>query len=104
IVTLDRDGMALVLPDGRGEIVPTQPRDVYDITGAGDMVLAMIGVCLASGLLPNDALRLGNVAGGLEVEKVGVAVIPRSEIRERLLADRSTSERDDLSGPRSAAA
>jgi D-beta-D-heptose 7-phosphate kinase/D-beta-D-heptose 1-phosphate adenosyltransferase len=90
IVTLDRDGMALVYPDGRGEAFPTQPRAVYDITGAGDMVLAMIGVALASGLAAEDAVRLGNVAGGLEVEKIGVAVIPRSEIRARLLADRPT--------------
>lgn len=88
IVTLDRDGMALVYPDGRGEVFPTQPRAVYDITGAGDMVLAMIGVCLAAGIRPEDAVRLGNVAGGLEVEKVGVAVVPRSEIRARLLAER----------------
>ena len=88
VVTLDRDGMALVHADGHGEIFPTQPRAVYDITGAGDMVLAMIGVCLASGVAPADALRLGNIAGGLEVEKVGVVVIPRSEIRSRLLADR----------------
>jgi D-beta-D-heptose 7-phosphate kinase/D-beta-D-heptose 1-phosphate adenosyltransferase len=92
IVTLDRDGMALVPADGRGEIFPTQPRAVYDITGAGDMVLAMIGACLASGLSPENAVRLGNVAGGLEVEKIGVAVIPRSEIRARLLADRPTAK------------
>jgi D-beta-D-heptose 7-phosphate kinase/D-beta-D-heptose 1-phosphate adenosyltransferase len=91
IVTLDRDGMALVYPDGRGEVFPTQPRAVYDITGAGDMVLAMIGVCLASGIGPAETLRLGNVAGGLEVEKVGVAVIPRAEIHARLLADMPTS-------------
>jgi len=88
IVTLDRDGMALVQPDGHGEIFGTQPKAVYDITGAGDMVLAMIGVALAGGLLPEDAVRLGNVAGGLEVEKVGVAVIPRAEIRARLLDER----------------
>jgi D-beta-D-heptose 7-phosphate kinase/D-beta-D-heptose 1-phosphate adenosyltransferase len=88
IVTLDRDGMALVYADGRTAAFPTQPRAVYDITGAGDMVLAMIGVALASGLAAEDAVRLGNVAGGLEVEKVGVAVIPRAEIRARLLADR----------------
>lgn len=86
IVTLDRDGMALV-GDGHEEVFPTRPRAVYDITGAGDMVLAMIGLCLADGVPPPDAIRLGNVAGGLEVEKVGVTVIPRSEIRERLLAD-----------------
>lgn len=87
IVTLDRDGMALVYAGGRGAAFPTRPRAVYDITGAGDMVLAMIGVALASGLSAEDAVRLGNVAGGLEVEKIGVAVIPRSEIRTRLLAD-----------------
>ncbi|HUY33793.1 MAG TPA: D-glycero-beta-D-manno-heptose 1-phosphate adenylyltransferase [Pirellulales bacterium] len=85
IVTLDRDGMALVHPDGRGEIFPTRPRAVYDITGAGDMALAMIGVALAAGVAPPLALQLANVAAGLEVEKVGVAVIPRAEIRERLL-------------------
>ncbi|HEX4147803.1 MAG TPA: D-glycero-beta-D-manno-heptose 1-phosphate adenylyltransferase [Pirellulales bacterium] len=95
IVTLDRDGMALVHADGRGEAFPTQPRAVYDITGAGDMVLAMIGVALASGLSAEEAVRLGNVAGGLEVEKVGVAVIPRAEIRARLLADRP-SQADKL--------
>ncbi|HEX3656094.1 MAG TPA: D-glycero-beta-D-manno-heptose 1-phosphate adenylyltransferase [Pirellulales bacterium] len=87
IITLDRDGMALVHADGRAAAFATQPRAVYDITGAGDMVLAMIGVALASELAAEDAVRLGNVAGGLEVEKVGVAVIPRSEIRARLLAD-----------------
>jgi D-beta-D-heptose 7-phosphate kinase/D-beta-D-heptose 1-phosphate adenosyltransferase len=92
IVTLDRDGMALVHPDGSGEVFPTRPRAVYDITGAGDMVLSMIGLCLASGLDAPDAIKLGNIAGGLEVEKVGVAVIPRAEIRARLLADRPASQ------------
>jgi D-beta-D-heptose 7-phosphate kinase/D-beta-D-heptose 1-phosphate adenosyltransferase len=92
IVTLDRDGMAIVYPDGRGEQFSTQPKNVYDITGAGDMVLAMIGVALAGGLSPEDSVRLGNVAGGLEVEKVGVAVIPRHEIRARLLEQRRAGD------------
>lgn len=89
IVTLDRDGMALVGPEGLGDVYPTKARAVYDITGAGDMVLAMIGVCLGSGLAPADAVRLANVAGGLEVEKVGCAPIPRTEIMSRLLTDRA---------------
>jgi len=94
VVTLDRDGMALVTPDAtlsdgwRGECFPTSPRAVYDITGAGDIVLAMIGAALACGLSPADALRLGNVAGGLEVEKIGVAVVTRDEIRQRLQSER----------------
>jgi D-beta-D-heptose 7-phosphate kinase/D-beta-D-heptose 1-phosphate adenosyltransferase len=90
IVTLDRDGMALVQPDGRGEVFPTRPRAVYDITGAGDMALAMIGVALAAGVTPPQALQLANIAAGLEVEKVGVAVIPRSEIRQRLIETEGT--------------
>lgn len=89
IVTLDRDGMALVDPDGRGEVHPTKARAVYDITGAGDIVMAMIGLCFASGLAPESAVRLANVAGGLEVEKVGCTPITRSEILERLLAERA---------------
>jgi D-beta-D-heptose 7-phosphate kinase/D-beta-D-heptose 1-phosphate adenosyltransferase len=90
VVTLDRDGMALFAPGEAGrptvrEVFPTRPLAVYDITGAGDMVLATIGVALASGLPPADAVRLGNVAGGLEVEKVGVAIVTRDELRERIL-------------------
>ena len=77
LVTLDRDGMALVRADGRAEIVPTRPRQVYDITGAGDMVLAVLGLCLAAGADYDEAAALANVAGGLEVEKIGVALLSR---------------------------
>ncbi len=80
LVTLDRDGMALVRADGREQLVPTRPRQVYDITGAGDMVLAVIGLCLAAGADYDEAAALGNVAGGLEVEKIGVALLSREEI------------------------
>lgn len=91
VVTLDRDGMALVHPDGRAELFGTRPRAVYDITGAGDMALAMIGLALAGGATPSDCLRLGNVAAGMEVERVGVAVVPRGEIRARLEEESRTS-------------
>jgi len=85
LVTLDRDGMALVRDDGRAEIVPTRPRQVYDITGAGDMVLAIVGLCLAAGADYDEAALLGNVAGGLEVEKIGVALLSREEILRDLI-------------------
>ena len=83
LVTLDREGMALVRADGRAEVLPTRPRQVYDITGAGDMVLAVVGLCLASGADYVEAAALGNVAGGLEVEKFGVALLTREEIHRR---------------------
>jgi D-beta-D-heptose 7-phosphate kinase / D-beta-D-heptose 1-phosphate adenosyltransferase len=80
IVTLDKDGMALAGRDGARGIFPTRPRQVYDITGAGDMVLSVLGLALAGGADYADAIRLANVAGGLEVEKIGVATVTREEI------------------------
>lgn len=80
IVTLDKDGMALAGRDGARGLYPTRPRQVYDITGAGDMVLSVLGLALAAGASYADAIRLANVAGGLEVEKVGVATVSRDEI------------------------
>src|SRR5205085_6420120 len=85
VVTLDKDGMALIDTDGTAQILPTRARQVYDITGAGDMVLSMLGLALAAGASYTDAVRLANVAGGLEVEKIGVATVTRDEIRADLL-------------------
>ena len=85
IVTLDKDGMALAHRDGRSAVFPTRPRQVYDITGAGDMVMATLGLALAAGADYDPAIRLANVAGGLEVEKIGVATVTREEILADLL-------------------
>jgi D-beta-D-heptose 7-phosphate kinase/D-beta-D-heptose 1-phosphate adenosyltransferase len=85
IVTLDKDGMALVHRDGRRQVFPTRPRQVYDITGAGDMVLSVLGMALAAGADYDLAIRLANIAGGLEVEKIGVATVTRDEILRDLL-------------------
>jgi D-beta-D-heptose 7-phosphate kinase / D-beta-D-heptose 1-phosphate adenosyltransferase len=79
-VTLDSDGIALTKKDGSSEMFPTRKREVYDITGAGDMVLAMIGMGAAAGMEPENLARLANVAGGLEVEQIGVVAISREEI------------------------
>jgi len=85
VVTLDKDGMFLAHRDGRQQHFPTRPRQVYDITGAGDMVLSMLGIALAAGADYDAAIRLANVAGGLEVEKIGVATVTRDEILRDLL-------------------
>ena len=85
LVTLDKDGIALAHRDGRTTIFPTRPRQVYDITGAGDMVMAALGLALAAGADYDPAIRLANVAGGLEVEKIGVATVTRDEILADLL-------------------
>lgn len=84
IITLDKDGMVLAHQDGRRQHFPTRPRQVYDITGAGDMVLSVLGLALAAGTDYGQAIQLANIAGGLEVEKIGVAPITREEILQDL--------------------
>jgi len=90
-VTLDSDGIALIPADGSAEMLPTRKREVYDITGAGDMVLATIGVGMAAGIAPPEVAALANVAGGLEVEQVGVARITRQQMLADLLSTRRNS-------------
>ena len=85
IITLDKDGMAIKHRDGRAKHFPTRPRQVYDITGAGDMVMSVLGLALASGADYEQAIQLANVAGGLEVEKIGVATVTRDEILRDLM-------------------
>jgi D-beta-D-heptose 7-phosphate kinase/D-beta-D-heptose 1-phosphate adenosyltransferase len=93
IVTLDKEGMALAHRDGRRQVFPTRPRQVYDITGAGDMVMSVLAMALAAGADYEPAIRLANVAGGLEVEKIGVATVTRDEILRDLLHSRPGTDK-----------
>lgn len=93
-ITLDSDGVAIVKPDGEARHFPTRRREVYDITGAGDMVLAIIGMGAAAGLEPDELARLANVAGGLEVEQIGVVTISREEmISDLMRSGRTTAQK-----------
>lgn len=84
IVTLDRDGMAWARRDGSHGISPIKPREVYDITGAGDMVLSIIGYSVAAGLEDAQIVELANLAGGLEVERLGVVPLTRDDLLAEL--------------------
>jgi len=87
LLTLDRHGMLLVRR-GTGVVhVPTRARDVYDVTGAGDMVLAALAGARANGADWPTAVELANVAAGLEVEKFGVVPIERDELLLAVLAE-----------------
>lgn len=84
-LTLDKDGIFLREKGAaRGELLPAQARAVYDVTGAGDMVLAMLGLVLGAKGSRQDAVRLANVASGLEVERLGASPIAKSEILREL--------------------
>ena len=79
VITLDKEGAYLRSP-GFDEQIPTRPRIVYDVTGAGDTVLATLALTLAAGCDFKTAVQLSNIAGGIEVEKFGGATVSRDEI------------------------
>jgi D-beta-D-heptose 7-phosphate kinase/D-beta-D-heptose 1-phosphate adenosyltransferase len=79
IITLDKSG-AFLKTKKICQLIPTRPRDVYDVTGAGDMVLSTIAMTLAAGFDYKTAVELANIAGGIEVEKFGNQTIRVEEI------------------------
>ena len=86
VITLDKEG-AFLKAKGISEIVPTRPRNVYDVTGAGDMVLATLAVTLAAGCDYKTAVEISNIAGGIEVEKFGVATVTIEEIVNEIISE-----------------
>lgn len=75
LITRGPDGMSLFEP-GRAPVhIPAQVREVYDVTGAGDTVVATLALALASGFTLADSCRLGNVAAGVVVGEMGAAAI-----------------------------
>ena len=85
LITLDKEGAYLLERSEPGRRIPHwHPREVYDVTGAGDVVLAMLSVAVAQGCSFAQAAALANVAGGLEVERFGVVPIKRSEVIDEM--------------------
>ena len=79
VITLDKDGAYLAAGDVR-EMIPARPRTVYDVTGAGDIVLATLAVSLAADSDYLTAAHLANIAAGIEVEKFGATPVTVSEM------------------------
>lgn len=89
VVTLDREGALIAEVGKTWRHVPTRPRSVYDNTGAGDAVLAMLAGAMVGGADLDAAVKLANIAGGLEVEKFGCVPISADEVLAELrIADR----------------
>ncbi len=85
IITVDKDGMFLYNKNGEFNLIPTVPKDVYDVSGAGDMVLSVLGFVAGGGNSFEDAAAIANVAAGIEVGKIGAMPISRSEILSELM-------------------
>jgi D-beta-D-heptose 7-phosphate kinase/D-beta-D-heptose 1-phosphate adenosyltransferase len=79
IATLGERGIALVR-EGKRFLAPALAREVFDVSGAGDTVIAVVALCLASGVAPEAAVQLANLAAGVVVGKVGTVPIEKHEL------------------------
>jgi len=84
LVTLGESGMRLFEKGGRLTHIPTMAQEVFDVSGAGDTVIATFTLGLCAGASKLDAARIANCAAGIVVGKVGTAVTTRQEIIDRL--------------------
>ncbi len=79
VLTRAEEGMSLF--DGAGQLhVPAQAREVFDVTGAGDTVIAALAAMLAAGLPLREAMPIANRAGGIVVGKFGTASVGYDEL------------------------
>jgi D-beta-D-heptose 7-phosphate kinase/D-beta-D-heptose 1-phosphate adenosyltransferase len=80
LVTRGEHGMSLFAPEGERFDVPAVARTVYDVSGAGDTVVAVLTLALAAGIGAETATQLANFAAGAVVEKLGTATASAAEI------------------------
>jgi D-beta-D-heptose 7-phosphate kinase/D-beta-D-heptose 1-phosphate adenosyltransferase len=91
LVTGGKEGMNLVEASGAVYRLPAEAREVYDVSGAGDTVIAVMGAALGAGASFLEAARLANTAAGIVVGKVGTAVVSANELAQALI-DREALE------------
>lgn len=80
LITRSEEGMSLFSKEGAIVHIPTVAREVFDVSGAGDTVLAAVAVGIASGLTMAESARLANIAAGIAVGKLGTSIVTPDEI------------------------
>jgi D-beta-D-heptose 7-phosphate kinase/D-beta-D-heptose 1-phosphate adenosyltransferase len=80
LVTRSKDGMTLVMNEGEIYNIPSVAKEVYDVTGAGDTVVAVLALGVACGFSLHDASHIANVAAGIVVGKMGTATVTAEEL------------------------
>jgi D-beta-D-heptose 7-phosphate kinase/D-beta-D-heptose 1-phosphate adenosyltransferase len=86
LATRSKDGMSLIAIDQAPVHIPAEVREVYDVSGAGDTVIAVFASALAAGIEMQPAARLSNIAAGIVVGKPGTATATCAEIRAVMTA------------------
>ncbi len=81
LITLGEQGMMLITEEEE-YLVPTVKKEVFDVSGAGDTVIATIAACLAHGHSPRESVQIANLAAGIVVNKFGTAPVSIEELQE----------------------
>jgi D-glycero-beta-D-manno-heptose-7-phosphate kinase len=88
LLTLGEKGMMLFEKSGEGTVtIPTRARQVADVSGAGDTVIATLAVSMACGASVREAAVLANRAAGLVIEELGIVPIYRDQLRDAVIED-----------------
>ncbi|MDF2690904.1 MAG: hldE [Gammaproteobacteria bacterium] len=87
LVTRGADGMSLIQPGHEPIHMPTQAKEVFDVTGAGDTVIAVMAMAMGAGYDLPTAMRLANAAAGVVVGKIGTATVSPNELEAALHQD-----------------
>ncbi len=88
LITRSEKGMTLIEKNRPAITIPTQARDVFDVTGAGDTVIGVLAASVAAGQSLPQAMVLANLAAGLVVAKSGAATVTISELRQAMTLER----------------
>lgn len=91
LITRSEDGMSLVTRDEPMVNIPTHAKEVFDVTGAGDTVIATLACAIASGQTWKRAMALANMAAGIAISKVGAATVSVSELHQLLHENEQSS-------------
>lgn len=95
LLTRSEKGMSFFPADGPPMHVPTVAQGVFDVSGAGDTVVAVLAAAMAADMPIRDAMRMANHAAGIVVSKLGTASVTRDELAAALLAESTTSDIND---------
>lgn len=90
LVTRGEHGMTLLRRDEKEMHLPTQAREVFDVTGAGDTVISVLAITVGAGGSLPDAMALANLAAGIVVGKLGTATVSLPELRRAVQEQQNT--------------
>lgn len=90
LVTRSEKGMSLFAPEGRLHL-PAQTQEVFDVTGAGDTVIALLAAGLGAGLSFGDAAAIANIGAGIVVAKLGTATVTPAELKRAARNQRAST-------------